>query len=946
MLPTCAVSCTVHDQAGRPEVGATVTARLSSYEVYQGYVVPEVVTATTDAYGVCVLNLWPNQLGAVESLYNITITPTAGRALRTTATVPNQSSAQLHLIAELPPYDGKTDGQLILDEAVAAAAIATAKATEADASADASAVSAIESGNSATSSGQSKVAAESAADQAAIYEAQAKSHATTAGAKAGESTASATSAAASAAAADNSEDAAALSAAAAAASKTAAETAAASAESDRIQTGLDAEATAADRVQTGLDRTAAASSETAAEAAAATATTKAAEADASADAALAIYGNTTVMQTAVNTATTAANTATTKAAESANSATQAAASAANAAAIVTGVASNRASIRPSLLLDFANTKQLDPRVTFSRASTGTYYDGKTVVKAEENLMLFSEQFDNAAWSTENVVKTANVAVAPDGTLSADLMADTATAALHRSAQTLSFTTGIAYTFSVYAKNNTLGYIQLLYGSNSFDANAYANFDLATGALGTVGSAATATITSFGNGWYRCSITCTSTATAANAPQVVLIQSATAPRAENYSGTGKSIYLWGAQLEQRSTATSYTPTTTAPITNYIPALQTAAAGVARFDHDPITGESKGFLVEEQRTNLLTYSDDLSNAAWGTSTTGSVTVNSVISPDGTLSADLFTEDTSTGIHAKDFPGVTFVTSTVYTATVYAKAKGSRWLELGFPATVFTARFGRFDLLNGVLGTSDAGVTNSITNVGNGWYRCSITATCVSGAGSRVAIFINNTSGSRTYTGDGYSGLYIWGAQLEAGAFPTSYIPTVASQVTRSADAASMTGSNFTSWYRADEGTVYAEGQVETNRNYSGSFRHFFQASPTSNSESSATILINGFNVPQSQIKNANVNQSDLTSGSNTGALLKLASAYKTNDFGFSTNGATVATDTSGLPAISPAIEQIRIGGVRDGNSGGQLNGTIKRLAFYPKRLSNTELQGITS
>ena len=136
MLPTCAVSCTVHDQSGNPEVGAIVTAKLSSYEVYSGYVVPETVTGTTNAQGVAVLNLWSNQLGATESVYDITIKPQSGRSLRTTAIVPNQETAQLHLIAELPPYPGKTDGQLILDEAVAAGAVAVAKAEIATAQAE------------------------------------------------------------------------------------------------------------------------------------------------------------------------------------------------------------------------------------------------------------------------------------------------------------------------------------------------------------------------------------------------------------------------------------------------------------------------------------------------------------------------------------------------------------------------------------------------------------------------------------------------------------------------------------------------------------------------------------------------------------------------------------------------------------------------------------------
>ena len=70
--------------------------------------------------------------------------------------------------------------------------------------------------------------------------------------------------------------------------------------------------------------------------------------------------------------------------------------------------------RPSLVLDFANTKQLDPRITFARPTTATYYDGKTVAKAEENLLKYSQEFNNAAWTKQNATVTANSIAAPDG----------------------------------------------------------------------------------------------------------------------------------------------------------------------------------------------------------------------------------------------------------------------------------------------------------------------------------------------------------------------------------------------------------------------------------------------------------------------------------------------------------------------------------------------------
>jgi len=213
MIPTCAVTCTVHDQSGEPEVGAVVRARLTSYEIYNGYVVPEEVVQRTDEAGECVLELWPNQLGAAESMYEITIISSRGRSLRTTAVVPNQETAFLHQIAELPPYEGKTEGQLTLDAAVAAGAQAVSDAQDAANSASAAATSALNASNSAS-------AAENSETNAATSEANAADSASAAAAYATEAANSASAASTSASNAATSEINAANSASAAAASET------------------------------------------------------------------------------------------------------------------------------------------------------------------------------------------------------------------------------------------------------------------------------------------------------------------------------------------------------------------------------------------------------------------------------------------------------------------------------------------------------------------------------------------------------------------------------------------------------------------------------------------------------------------------------------------------------------------------------------------------------
>ena len=594
------------------------------------------------------------------------------------------------------------------------------------------------------------------------------------------------------------------------------------------------------------------------------------------------------------------------------------------------IQNNFPAIRPSLNLDFANVKALDPRITFTRAASAVYYDGVTTAKAEENLLLRSQEFDNGSWNKTAATVSANTTTAPDGTTTADVFTATATGA---SGCSQSITTGaIPHTFSVFAKAGTCSWVRLF----SVGGTNAVWFDLTNGVVGTVQGTTTAAIQSVGNGWYRCSVT------SSVGGSTAFIRLANAD-ASTDATNATTLELWGAQLEQRDSVTAYTPTTTQPITNYVPQLLTAASGVARFDHNPTTGESLGLLVEEQRTNLVLQSEDFTTT-WAPSGT-SVTPNIIVAPNGTLTGDKLVETATTAVHRIDQVPAT-ATSDSFSYSVYAKAAERTIVELRVADVGFATgsrAYATFDLVAGTTlsgNISASNVSSSMQSVGNGWWRCTITAT-LSVSGTSTFVYVTtrtNTSllsAGESYTGDGYSGIYIWGAQLEAGAFPTSCIPTVASQVTRAADAASMTGANFSSWYRADEGTfVSTSAAVNT-----GTFRRIVSANNGS-ANSNIYIAHSNDNARGFVIVN-NVAEASFTAATFNGDFGTVALAYKFNDVGFSFNGA-LATDTV---VTIPVVDRLSIG-VNETGTTNFLNGHIRRISYYPKRLSNVELQGLTT
>ena len=562
----------------------------------------------------------------------------------------------------------------------------------------------------------------------------------------------------------------------------------------------------------------------------------------------------------------------------------------------------RASIAsgPLVLLDFLSGG-LDPRVTFTRGSNATLVDstGK-ITYAPANLVLRSQEIATTPWVGDTIggsvpTATNNAGTAPDGTETATrLQLNRGAGTLSRWRQPCTGPTGF-YLASIWMRTTS--------------GTGTANVGIRNEATG-VNCVVTGT-------WQRFSII---NANAVSAPDVQILSFASIPGTD----VSADILVWGAQLEQvtyQTTPSTYNATTTAAY--YGP----------RFDYNPTTLAPMGLLIEEQRTNLLLQSQTFDSASWS-KIGATVTANTTTAPDGTTTADTLVEDTSTGVHIA-FQAGSFVAGTTYTITVFAKA-GTR-TRLNMINVGGVSYEGNFDLLTGTVISSPLG-TASITAAGNGWYRCQMTSTAGATASGNVQFRLVSSGTTTSYTGDGTSGLFLWGAQLEAGASATSYIPTVASQVTRSADDATMTGTNFTSWFNASQGSFVADWSVLALN--SAVRRYVWSGTDTGTQRLSFRALDIGANNPTAAIGTGaavvSLNGNTYTANTNVRAAVAYGSSMA-----LSQNGATPVADAS---AASVSISSLSIGSWN--LFGGYLNGHIRSIAYYNTRLPNATLQELTA
>ena len=368
------------------------------------------------------------------------------------------------------------------------------------------------------------------------------------------------------------------------------------------------------------------------------------------------------------------------------------------------------------------------------------------------------------------------------------------------------------------------------------------------------------------------------------------------------------------------------------------IATAASGAARFDHDPVTGKCLGLLVEEARTNLAygllsTYDNG------GAFT--QIVPNYATGPDGVFNASRYVwSSASSAFIRSSFNSLS--SNGYYTSSIFIKPldnASSSFLQVG---SIDSAKVGRvfFDhntkTITSTISTNAIiqNVSSTLTSFPDGWYRLTVSVYVSDytqlGFGNALALVY------AAYTDNGDVLLSL--PQLEAGAFPTSYIPTVASTVTRAADVASITGTNFSSWYRQDEGTVFASA---VSARITGAAVGFGNVSPFEEIASYGFVNTTIFSVYTSGAYQANINTGSIAAGQQ----YKQAGAYKVNDFAASRNGASVVKDTSGL--VPTSISYMTIGNTPGGNpTFWGLNGTIARIAYYPARLPDAQLQALTA
>jgi hypothetical protein len=368
------------------------------------------------------------------------------------------------------------------------------------------------------------------------------------------------------------------------------------------------------------------------------------------------------------------------------------------------------------------------------------------------------------------------------------------------------------------------------------------------------------------------------------------------------------------------------------------LQTASNDTPRFDHDPATGASRGLLIEEARTNLFERSAEFDNAYW-TKNGATVTANAAVAPNGESVADRLVESTT---DRRIYRDLTAATGTAYSFSVFAKADTRDKLRLLFSTDAWTSnRIGDFQLSgSGTILATQGTVTAAITSVGSGWYRCSITATTVAAANSRHSIYVLDNDGGQG-AADGTSGIYIWGAQLEAGAFPTSYIPTTAAAATRAADSAVVTP--ISSFYNQAEGTIYNEFSVPV-LDGASTLRGISMFTENAGIQNRFQSSFRGTGLHAFAAASANVAEWDITSAAGlitAGTNNRLAMGYNmAGNHARSYNGAAVAT--SSTAGTTPTRERLLLGF----NGSAHMNGHIRKIAYYPRRLSNTLLQQLTT
>ena len=342
-----------------------------------------------------------------------------------------------------------------------------------------------------------------------------------------------------------------------------------------------------------------------------------------------------------------------------------------------------------------------------------------------------------------------------------------------------------------------------------------------------------------------------------------------------------------------------------------------------------------LAEPQRTNEVTYSSDFSNAYFQ-KIRSTISTDQIISPDGTQNADKFIEDSALGTKLLWTQDEVVSIGDVLTWSVFVK-KGERdWIVLQESNAGNFYAF--FDLDNGVIGTKSGVDSSKIEDLGSGWYRCSITYT-TTGTTAKGRLYLADSDNSQSYQGNGTSGLYIWGAQLELGSYATSYIPTSGSTVTRNQDT--FTRDGIGSLINSTEGVLFVEMAALSN----DSTRRAISLSDGTNTNRLVLRYDNASNRVQGFIQvggatNGNINDNSYTITN----FLKIAYKWKAGDFALWINGDEVGTTADATSFGAGVLTEMQFN--EGDGAGDEYYGKVKQLQVYKTALTDVQLAALTS
>jgi hypothetical protein len=396
--------------------------------------------------------------------------------------------------------------------------------------------------------------------------------------------------------------------------------------------------------------------------------------------------------------------------------------------------------------------------------------------------------------------------------------------------------------------------------------------------------------------------------------------------QNFPNTRPSLNLNFARSQTLDPRITFTRTTSGTRVGPDGYIEVIPADQPRFDFDPVTGECLGLLVEEQRTNLITITTNNENGLpitdfnYPMSGFDENNTELDIAPDGNLVLCKYDLAGTNGPFLSITSTASITAGVTYTMSMWVKGGSS-----------YSASFAWVNQT-----TNE--VPNTTISITPEWRRYTFSFTPqFNSTSSRLQIFFSTQGNDKIIS--------VWGAQLEQGSFATSYIPRPSGQATRTADNASITGSNFTEWYNPSEGTLISQSTMPLDRIIPGSFRSFAQIVKSSsyNSDSIFQYINSGNSYPASEARVSNSNVFGITSGNTYFLGCKIATAYAAANYAISSAG--VAPVTNSYNGVPNDLDKLCIGNVNDNNSLGCVNGTISQLTYYPTRLPNAQLQTLT-